>query len=124
MSRESAGYASMRLILVEGFGIFYNSRAHFINIRVCIEVKYPPFTPTRKITMSATKITAWLALSGLISLAHAEDVAIKNAWVRATVPGQPVAAAYMEITSPKPAALIKVETPMASKAEIHSMKME
>jgi len=74
--------------------------------------------------MPATKITAWLALTGLISLAHAEDIAIKDAWVRATVPGQPVAAAYMEITSEKPAALIKVETTAASKAEIHSMKME
>lgn len=74
--------------------------------------------------MSATKLAFFLTLSTLIPLAHAEDLTIKNAWVRATVPGQPVAAAYMDITSQQSATVIKVETPKAAKAEIHSMKME
>jgi periplasmic copper chaperone A len=65
-------------------------------------------------------------LSAGATLASPDNTSVKvtGAWVRATVPGQPVAGAYMEITSAKAATLVKVETPIASVAEIHSMKME
>lgn len=48
-------------------------------------------------------------------------VLVKNAWVRAPVPGQEVAGVYMEIVSDRPAALVAVESPAASSAEIHEM---
>lgn len=54
----------------------------------------------------------------------ATGITIKNAWVRAIVPGQDVAGAYMDITSARDASLVKLETPAAKTAEIHSMKME
>ena len=65
-------------------------------------------------------------LSAGASLASPDNTSVKvtGAWVRATVPGQPVAGAYMEITSAKTTTLVKVETPIANMAEIHSMKME
>lgn len=61
-------------------------------------------------------VTAW----GL----EAKDIAIKNPWVRTPVPGQQVAAAYMDIVAAQAARLVKVETPAAAKAEIHSMTMD
>jgi len=50
-------------------------------------------------------------------------VAVEQPWVRATVPGQSVAAAYMKIRSSERAALVGVQTPAAQKAEIHEMSM-
>ena len=67
---------------------------------------------------------ASLAIYVSFAWADAGSVTVHNAWVRATVPGQEVAGAYMEITSTKEARLIKVETTVAKMAEIHSMKME
>jgi copper(I)-binding protein len=52
------------------------------------------------------------------------QVVVDEAWVRATAPGQPVAAAYLKITSAQPAALVAVRTPLTARAEIHQMKME
>jgi hypothetical protein len=55
--------------------------------------------------------------------AHAE-VTISNAWVKPTVPGQPVAGAYMTIVSDKDLDIVEVSSPVAGKAEIHSMSMQ
>ncbi|MBA2689606.1 MAG: copper chaperone PCu(A)C [Burkholderiales bacterium] len=76
--------------------------------------------------MSFANAVAVTILSFAASLACAEGktVEIKNAWLRATVPGQQVAAAYMEIRSATAATIVKVETTAAKVAEIHSMKME
>lgn len=49
---------------------------------------------------------------------------VTQAWVRATVPGQPVGAAYMKISSSTDATLIKVETPVAKAVEFHNMRHE
>lgn len=51
----------------------------------------------------------------------AEEVKISGAWVRATVPGQPVGAAYMELRSSRRLTLSEVSSPVASSAEIHTM---
>lgn len=64
-------------------------------------------------------------LLGLL-LAHtamAANVKVANVWMRATAPGQQVAGAYMDITSPVNAALIKVQSPAAGRMEIHLMQM-
>jgi copper(I)-binding protein len=68
--------------------------------------------------------TVWLgAWSG--SAAHAAAVVdVKDAWVRATVPGQKVAGAYLEIQSRSAARLVGVRSPLAKSAEIHSMSNE
>ena len=54
----------------------------------------------------------------------AESVNVSNAWVRATVPGQSVAGAYLDITASAPAALIAVESSVAGKGELHTMSMD
>lgn len=59
-----------------------------------------------------------------IACAAGADVAVTNAWVRATVPGQPVAAAYMDIRASKALTLVGVSSPVAERGEIHEMKDE
>lgn len=54
----------------------------------------------------------------------AEPVQVTDAWARATVPGQKVAGAYMQIKSAVDAKLVGVTSPVAGSAEVHWMKME
>lgn len=56
--------------------------------------------------------------------AWAGSVVARNAWVRSTVPGQTVAAAYMDITAQEAASLIAVRSPISPKVEIHFMQMD
>jgi copper(I)-binding protein len=51
-------------------------------------------------------------------------VEVTDAWVRATVPGQPVAGAYLTIRSRQAAQLVGVKSAVAKSAEIHSMSDE
>jgi hypothetical protein len=71
-------------------------------------------------------ILATVCLAGWIaSAAYAAAVVdVKGAWVRATVPGQKVAGAYLEIRSGSAARLVGVRSPVAKSAEIHSMSNE
>lgn len=48
---------------------------------------------------------------------------VSNVWVKTTVPGSSVSAAYMQIKSATPLKLVKVESPISGLAEIHDMKM-
>ena len=64
-----------------------------------------------------------VTMTGFTTFAQAE-LKISNAWVKPTVPGQPVAGGYMAITSDKDIEIIEVLSPVAGKAEIHSMSME
>ena len=70
---------------------------------------------------AAAAALTWLVMGGAFA---AESVTIAHAWVRATVPGQNVAGAYLDITSLAPAALIAVASPVAGKAELHTMTMD
>jgi hypothetical protein len=57
--------------------------------------------------------------------AHAaDDVQVSDAWARATVPGQEVAGAYLNLRSEKAAKLVKAESPAADSAAIHRMSMK
>ncbi|MEO8039776.1 MAG: copper chaperone PCu(A)C [Betaproteobacteria bacterium] len=51
-------------------------------------------------------------------------VEVSNAWVRSTVPGQPVAGAYMDLRAARTARLVGVSSPISSRGEIHEMKEE
>lgn len=73
------------------------------------------------------RIAPWLAgllLTMSVAAHAAEAVKVSSAWARATVPGQEVGAAYMELKSVDDARLVKVESPAAGVVEIHSMKMQ
>jgi len=51
-------------------------------------------------------------------------VQVSDAWVRETVPGQSVGAAYMRIRSTQRVELVRVQSGVARSAEIHQMSME
>jgi periplasmic copper chaperone A len=70
-------------------------------------------------------IFALVLIASLLSACKANTgVAITDAWVRETAPGQSVGAAYMTLNSPQDSTLIHVETPAAGTVQIHSMSME
>ena len=54
----------------------------------------------------------------------ADSVKISGVWARATAPGQTTAVVYMEVKSAATAALVAAGTPLAGRAEFHSMTME
>ena len=60
----------------------------------------------------------------LATTAHAQNLNVQNAWVRATVQGQKATGAFMQITAPAATTLISVSTPVAGVAEVHEMKMD
>ena len=77
----------------------------------------------------ATLTFATCALLSAASTTHAGKTdpaspAITNAWVKASLPGATVSAAYMQIKSAQPLKLVKVETPVAGIVEIHNMTMK
>ena len=67
---------------------------------------------------------AGIFLAGSVAALAADRVAVSNAWVRATAPGQEVGAAYMDIRSQSDATLISVESQAADFVEIHMMSMK
>ena len=82
---------------------------------------------------SVVSVTRWLpCLSMLVLLLSATPalagkavtVTASKAWARATVPGQQVAGAYLEISSIENAALVSAKSPVAKNVEIHVMSME
>lgn len=82
---------------------------------------------------NATKIIAvgaicMLTVSGFSHAAGdvelTRPVQVKDAWVRATVPGQKGTGAFMKITAKEDSRLVGVSSPVAGVAEVHEMKME
>jgi copper(I)-binding protein len=55
---------------------------------------------------------------------YAQNVEVKNAWVRASVTGQKATGAFMSITAKSSVQLVGASSPMAGVAEVHEMKME
>ena len=64
-------------------------------------------------------------LIGAASLpAGAANISVSDAWARATMPGQKVSAAYMQIQSDADARLIGASSPVVPRVEVHEMKMD
>lgn len=85
-------------------------------------------------SISTTKTACFLFLTLIPSVfAHASNAQhveqntlipkVFDAWVKTTVPGGTVSAAYMKIKSGAALKLVKAESPAAGIVEIHSMKM-
>lgn len=68
-------------------------------------------------------VSAGFAQSATVAKTSGQ-VSIQNAWVRATNPGQEVAAAYMTLTSAVDTTLFKVDSDLTNSVEIHSMSMQ
>ncbi|MBT2321613.1 copper chaperone PCu(A)C [Variovorax paradoxus] len=54
----------------------------------------------------------------------AAAVDVRDAWIRASVPGQSGTGAFMKLNAPAGARLVGATTPAAGVAEVHEMKME
>jgi copper(I)-binding protein len=67
---------------------------------------------------------AILILLGPAPASADSGVKVTNVWAKSTAPGQNVAAAYLDIVSSAPAALIRAESPAAKVVELHEMKMD
>jgi len=65
-----------------------------------------------------------LAAASLFTTAAFAQVTVSDPWIRATVPGQKTAGAFMQLRSPKATRLVDVQTPVAGRAEVHQMGME
>jgi len=69
-----------------------------------------------------------LILSAITALAAqpvwSANVVVTDAWARATMPGQPVSGAYMNIQADADARLISVSSPLIPQVEVHEMKMD
>lgn len=62
----------------------------------------------------------------LLSVASAASaqVAVSDAWVRATVPQQQSSGAFMKLTAPTGMRLVEVRSPIAGVVEIHEMAIQ
>jgi len=64
------------------------------------------------------------ALAALLTLPAAAQVAVTDAWIRGTVPGQKATGAFMQLTSLSDMALVGAASPAAKVVEIHQMRQE
>lgn len=71
---------------------------------------------------NAMTLAAVLALASLQAMAA--NVSVSDAWARATMPGQKVSGAYMQITSDADARLVGASSPAVPRVEVHEMKMD
>lgn len=71
---------------------------------------------------NAMTLAAVLALASLQAMAA--NVSVSDAWARATMPGQKVSGAYMQITSDADARLVGASSPVVPRVEVHEMKMD
>lgn len=73
--------------------------------------------------MKALVAAAFLASAASLP-AWAANVSVTDAWARATMPGQKVSAAYMQIRADAPARLLSATSPVVPRVEVHEMKMD
>jgi hypothetical protein len=69
-------------------------------------------------------ILALTLAAGSTTLYAKDIVSIENPWVRPSVPGQDVGAAYMTLLSTQNASLVHAESNVTKSVEIHSMTMQ
>jgi copper(I)-binding protein len=79
-------------------------------------------TPILKFHFFEAMKTLLLAtlLASVTSSAFA-DVSVTDAWARATVPGQPVGAVYMKVSSSNAVRLVDIQTEVAKDVQVHTM---
>jgi len=73
------------------------------------------------------KLKGWM-IAAVASLtaqaAWAANISVTDAWARATMPGQPVSGAYMQIQSDADARLLSVSSSVVPRVEVHEMSMD
>jgi copper(I)-binding protein len=71
-----------------------------------------------------TLVAAVLLASAATLPAWAANVSVTDAWARATMPGQKVSGAYMQIRSDADARLVGASSPAVPRVDVHEMKMD
>lgn len=74
-----------------------------------------------KIPQMLRLIVSFSMAAVAVSAHAAGSLTIQHAWARPTVAGQPVAAAYMDITSERDAVLLELRSDAAQAVQVHSM---
>ena len=69
-------------------------------------------------------VAAALLASAATLPAWAANVGVTDAWARATMPGQKVSGAYMQLRSDADARLVGASSPAVPRVEVHEMKMD
>lgn len=64
-----------------------------------------------------------MLLCAALAQAQAQQVTVKNAWIRGTVQGQSATGAFMEITAKSAVRLVGASSPVAKIVEVHQMTM-
>ena len=72
----------------------------------------------------ATALVMLGACAAIVSALAASGLEVRDAWVKPTVPGQSVAAAYMTLYSPTALRVVAIRSNVSSAAEIHTMSVE
>lgn len=72
--------------------------------------------------LNALLVTAIASLAA--QSAWAVNISVTDAWARATMPGQPVSGAYMNIQADADARLVSAASPAVPRVEVHEMKMD
>ena len=73
------------------------------------------------------KLNEWIiaaAASLAAQAAWAANISVTDAWARATMPGQPVSGAYMQIQADADARLVGVSSSVVPRVEVHEMNMD
>jgi periplasmic copper chaperone A len=67
----------------------------------------------------------WLGIGCLMLVAcGSRNITVSDSWVRATAPGQQVAAAFMTLRAGKTAALVGAQSPACEAIQLHSMSTQ
>lgn len=78
--------------------------------------------------MTRSRIRAAITVAGVATLlpvlAFAQAVEVKDAWTRATAPGQKAGGVFMQLQSAQGATVVGAQSPAASLVEIHEMAMD
>lgn len=69
-------------------------------------------------------VIAVVALILQVGVSHAQEVVVKDAWIRGTVQGQNATGAFMELTGKSNARLVGAASPVAKTVEVHNMTVE
>lgn len=75
-------------------------------------------------TQWGSRFAALTIAMALVLPASAQEISVKEAWVRATVPGQKATGAFMQLIATRDTALVSAASPVAEVVEIHEMVMD
>ncbi len=106
----------------------FSFRPYPITHRACTRIRGSRTTwiPSRIVGVRKRvgRLVLALGFAALTMPLYAANLVVEDAWTRSTAPLQPVAGAYMKLTSDTNATLVGVSSPVAGRVEVHMMKLQ